>query len=391
MERKSMKICNDCKARYPAMQANCPNCFFEDMAENGKILNKEQLKVILEEEIFKYVSFFVCENCSIFYNTPNYIPNKYYYCINETCQKKLEFVFDPKMMLNCEYAGRLIALPKKIRTLHLTRTQRYQRTEKLYNKKIENKSTNKVNFLSRNNIKDFARAYFHKANKYCDFKQYKKAKKCLHKAIELDNKFPKAHLNRGIIYAKLKKYKKAESDFNKAIKLDASLAKAYYNRAMLYYDKKKYYKAQEDILKAIELDPKLMKKAAKFIDDLYHLGMKELERSYLDEAISLYSLYVSINKFLQSIVDEESESTLHLLEVSAHYSLACAYSLKYEKNNDETTISLAIRHLQQCVKLGSYNWQYFQDNKYFAPIASDPRFQKIIYKMKEDMIIDEVW
>lgn len=130
--------------------------------------------------------------------------------------------------------------------------------------------------------KDFAYAYFNRANAIVDMTDYiqsigvnenanlslsddKKGKKSeiivdyssaiedYTKAIKLDPNLIFAYYNRANIYAKSKQFDKAIADYGKAIKLDSRLKEAYYNRGLVYLYNNDKTSAYGDLSKAGEL------------------------------------------------------------------------------------------------------------------------------------------
>jgi len=96
-------------------------------------------------------------------------------------------------------------------------------------------------------------AYFSKALKHFEKKEYKKSLNLYNKAIELHDKDSKYFTNRGATYKELKEFDKALKDLTKALELNPENAMAYNNRGNLYYDAGNYKEALADFEKAVEI------------------------------------------------------------------------------------------------------------------------------------------
>ncbi|WP_104619334.1 tetratricopeptide repeat protein, partial [Brachyspira murdochii] len=123
-----------------------------------------------------------------------------------------------------------------------------------YNLEIIKLYENAYNIKDKNDINNYAGAFYNIGTAKYELKMYDEAIDYLNKSIELNSYFSNAYVYIAMIYYKLEKYKDAMKDYNKAIDLDENNDYAYTNRGLVKEKLGDYQGALSDYNKAIELN-----------------------------------------------------------------------------------------------------------------------------------------
>lgn len=96
--------------------------------------------------------------------------------------------------------------------------------------------------------------YYNRGTAYTQNSDWKRAKKDLDKAIELDPRWVEAYLNRGIVLLNMKKLDDALADFTRGIELNPRIPNLYRARALVYRTRGDAALAAADELRAAQIE-----------------------------------------------------------------------------------------------------------------------------------------
>ncbi|MHC4071553.1 MAG: protein kinase domain-containing protein, partial [Planctomycetota bacterium] len=250
---------------------------------------------------------------------------------------------------------------------------------------------------------------------------FRKAKRAVDKAIELDDSLSMAHYADGwIALAYDWEWDKAERKFNLALELNPNDSFVYQSLALYFVVAGRLDEAVDAIQTALKLDPlSLMHNEA--LGSIYMLSRKfeqaeiqykntlELDQNYLPAIIGLAGSYQAMPRYPEAIAEIERAISLAGRTPVLVALLAKTYALSGRKGDVETLLkelkesqekgtyvlpiyfaevytSLgnkdeAFRWLQKASEERSYGMLLLRHDWYWDPLRSDPRFDEVLKQM----------
>lgn len=235
-------------------------------------------------------------------------------------------------------------------------------------------------------------------------KQWDKAVKQFSVALEIDSEIPEAYSGRAECYFQLAKYDEAMKDYDKAIKLEPNDAEIHNKRGHVFTRQRKFAEAIPDFEKAIKLSPKTAKYYLSRGNAFWMQEKFDLAKPDFEKALSLDSkLHFAITgvALIKAVIGEHEQGVKQIEDARKTfgkdpqylYGCACVYSrsagylrehpeVENAKTKADEYEKKALADLDQTIKLGYKDYEWFKNDPDMRAIKETDQFKKLMIPAK---------